>query len=98
VRSATPCHPATVGHEICTAEPWFRGVSDPLVASFHPTQLAHDAIAAYFREHYTNGARELLIHNPPVPVDPIRVEPVGPTGNIGNLQGGAVVPCGTGCE
>jgi hypothetical protein len=90
--------PATVGHEICTAEPWFRGVSYPLVASYHPTQFAHDAIAAYFREHYTNGAGELLIHNPPVPVDPIRVEPVGPTGNIGDLQGGAVVPCGTGCE
>jgi hypothetical protein len=89
--------PATVGHEICTAEPWFRGLSYPIVASFHPTQFAHDAIAAYFREHYTNGT-ELLIHNPPVPVDPIRVEPVGPTGNIGNLQGGAVVPCGNGCE
>jgi hypothetical protein len=90
--------PATVGHEICTSEPWFRGASYPFVASFHPTQLAHDAIAAYFREHYTNGAGDLLIHNPPVPVDPIRVQPVGPTGNIGNLQGGAVVPCGTGCE
>ncbi|HXP98553.1 MAG TPA: SGNH/GDSL hydrolase family protein [Solirubrobacteraceae bacterium] len=90
--------PATAGHEICTAEPWFRGLSYPIVASFHPTQFAHDAIAAYFREHYTNGAGELLIHNPPVPVDPIRVEPVGPTGNIGNLQGGAVVPCGSGCE
>ena len=38
--------PATVGHEICTTEPWFRGVSDPFVASFHPTQLAHDAIAS----------------------------------------------------
>ncbi len=90
--------PATVGHEICTAEPWFRGLSYPIVASFHPTQLAHDAIAAYFREHYTNGTGELLIHNPPVPVNPIRVQPVGATGNVGNLQGGAVVPCGTGCE
>lgn len=88
--------PATVGHEICTAEPWFRGLS--ISGSFHPTQLAHDAIAAYFRKHYTNGAGELLIHNPPVPVDPIRVQPVGATGNIGNLQGGAVVSCGSGCE
>jgi hypothetical protein len=90
--------PATVGHEICSAEPWFRGDSYPIVASFHPTQLAHDAIAAYFREHYTNGAGELLIHNPPVPVDPIRVEPVGATGNIANLQGGPVVSCGAGCD
>ncbi len=90
--------PATVGHEICTAEPWFRGVSYPLVASYHPTQFAHDAIAAYFRAHYTNAAGELLIHNPPVPVDPISVEPVGATGDVANLQGGPVIPCGPGCD
>jgi hypothetical protein len=88
----------TVGHEICTAEPWFRGVSYPIVQSFHPTQLAHDAIARYFREHYTDGSGNLLIHNPAVPSNPIHVVPSGTTGNIGNLQGGAVVPCGTGCE
>ena len=26
------------------------------------------------------------------------MQPVGATGNIGNLQGGAVIPCGAGCE
>ena len=87
----------TRGHEICTSEPWFRGLSYPIVQSFHPTQLAHDAIAAYFREHYTDGHGDLVIHNPPVPTNPIRVVPSGATGNVAELQGGAVQPCGPGC-
>lgn len=88
----------TVGHEICTPEPWFRGVSYPIVQSFHPTQFAHDAIARYFREHYTDGNGNLLIHDPAVPTDPIQVVPSGTTGNIADLQGGAGTPCGAGCS
>jgi hypothetical protein len=87
----------TVGHEICTSEPWFRGLSYPIVQSFHPTQLAHDAIARYFRERYTDGRGNLLIHNPAAPQDPLRVEPSGVTGNIAELQGGSELSCGPGC-
>jgi hypothetical protein len=87
----------TVGHEICTAEPWFRGLSYPVVQSFHPTQFAHNAIARYFRDHYTDGNGNLLVHNPAVPSNPIQVVPTGTTGNIADLQGGAGTPCGAGC-
>jgi GDSL-like Lipase/Acylhydrolase family len=87
----------TVGHEVCTSEPWFRGLSWPIGQSFHPTQLAHDEIARYFREHYTDGSGNLLIHNPPSPANPIRVGPSGVVGNLANLQGGPVGSCGAGC-
>jgi hypothetical protein len=89
--------PATVGHEICTADPWFRGLSYPIVQSFHPTQYAHDAIASYFRDHYTDGDGNVLIHNPAFAGDPITVEPTGVSGSLATLSGGAQEPCGSDC-
>ena len=88
----------TAGHEICTSEPWFRGVSFPMVASFHPTQFAHDAIARYFRDHYTDGNGNLLIHNPTILGDPITPAQSGVAGAIANLDGGPEVSCGAGCN
>lgn len=88
----------TAGHEICTSEPWFRGLSFPIVASFHPTQFAHDAIARYFRDHYTDGHGDLLIHNPTFLGNPIMPAQSGVAGAIANLNGGPEVSCGTGCN
>jgi hypothetical protein len=88
----------TVGHEICSSEPWFRGLSFPIVASFHPTQFAHDAIARYFRDHYTDGHGNLLIHNPAFLGNPITPAQSGVAGAIANLVGGPQVSCGTGCK
>lgn len=101
---------ATLGHGICSPEPWINGLragddrakfwifSPPKVVaneSFHPNQNAHDAIAKLFIDHYTDGAGNLIFSNPPRET-PIRVFS-GPEVQTGDLQVGAVQPCGTGC-
>lgn len=88
----------TVGHEVCSSEPWFRGLSYPIVQSFHPTQLAHEAITRYFRDHYTDGHGKLLLKNPPFAGNPITPVQFGVKGAIVDLSGGPLVPCGAGCQ
>jgi hypothetical protein len=87
----------TEGHEVCTADPWFRGLSYPIAQSFHPTQDAHKAIAEYFKDHYTDGHGNLLIHNPPFAGSPIPPVQSGTVGAIADLTGGPRAPCGPGC-
>lgn len=102
---------ATLGHGICSPEPWINGVragddrvkigflSPPKVVaneSFHPNQRAHDAIAQLFIDHYTDGGGNLLFVNPPRE-KPIRVF-AAPELQVGNLEVGSVQPCGAGCR
>jgi uncharacterized delta-60 repeat protein len=94
---------ATDGHEICTDHPWINGLQtgDHQIAgligseSFHPTQTGHDHIAAYFMDHYTDGAGTVLLRNPaPGPADrPAWGEPI----DLGTVDAGAVQPCGVDC-
>ena len=92
---------ATVGHGICSPEPWINGVrlgdDNWFVGneSFHPNQTAHDAIARLFMDHYTDGAGNLLVSNPQ-PSEPIRF-PTGPEIHLGDIGAGAVHGCGAGC-
>ena len=95
----------TAGHELCTSDSWFRGLSLG-GGSFHPTQVAHQQIAAWFAAHYTDGAGRLLLHNPSPASDPIRPSPSGSPATIvpihahpplgGCLQGCAVELQGSG--
>lgn len=70
---------ATAGHGVCAKQAWINGVRfgddtfgwsslpiPKLVAneSFHPNQMAHDAITALFIERYTDGSRNLIVRNP----------------------------------
>lgn len=68
---------ATRGHELCsdTDDRWINGIvpgddidAGPLdriaFESFHPNQKAHDAIARYFVDHYTDGLGGLLVSSP----------------------------------
>jgi hypothetical protein len=96
----------TIGHELCTNDSWFRGLSSPIQQSFHPTQVAHDQIAAWFAAHYTDGAGHLVLSDPPPATDPIRPSPSGTPGSIvpihasappgGCLQGCAIHIQGSG--
>lgn len=92
---------ATNGHGVCSADPWINGlrldIADRAAAreSFHPNQKAHDAIAGYFIDHYTDGSGRLLLRNPAA-ARPIR--PPGGAGIVlGDLAAGAVRQCGAGC-
>jgi hypothetical protein len=66
---------ATIGHELCsdTSDRWINGLlfghdfyAGPIgfaSESFHPNQKAHDAIARYFVNHYTDGQGDILVSN-----------------------------------
>jgi lysophospholipase L1-like esterase len=93
---------ATVGHGVCSGDGrWInpgRWGDDEFVIgneSMHPNQSAHDAIAQFFIDHYTDGAGRLLLTNPP-PGNPIRPQP-GAGIILGNLSAGAVQKCGAAC-
>ena len=97
---------ATVGHGVCTDDPWINGLrlgddGGPFGQkwigneSFHPSQKAHDAIASLFLERYTDGAGNLLVSNP-APAGPIR-PPTGPEIRLGQVDVGAALPCGASC-
>jgi GDSL-like lipase/acylhydrolase family protein len=99
--------PATVGHEICSDQPWVNGMrwfnSDSWNVSaseaFHPNELAHDAIAAYFMSHFVSNGR-LIFTNPPEqePILPVLDAPII-HGDLaaGALQGGSPAPCVQAC-
>jgi hypothetical protein len=97
---------ATLGHELCTSSSWFRGISEPIQQSFHPTQTAHQHIAQWFVAHYTDGHGKLLLHDPPAGADPIPPTLNDTPGNIvpldvqtpsgGCLQGCAIELLGSG--
>jgi len=93
---------ATAGHGICSSDSWINGVrwgNDKFAVigdeSFHPSQRAHDAIASYFVDHYTDGSGRLLISNPD-PSPPIRPE-TGPEIRLGHVDVGPSRPCGAAC-
>jgi lysophospholipase L1-like esterase len=93
---------ATAGHGVCSPDEWINGVrlgDDSWYGkgneSFHPNQKAHDAIASYFIDHYTDGAGHLLVENP-APSPPIRPQS-GPEINFGQIDGGAARKCGADC-
>jgi lysophospholipase L1-like esterase len=96
---------STIGHELCsdTSQRWINGVrggDDALGAlvgseSFHPNQYAHDAIARYFIDHYTNGAGRLVVADPP-PGPPTRT-PDDSRVYLGSLSADVSSPCGTQC-
>jgi lysophospholipase L1-like esterase len=92
----------TAGHGLCSPDPWINGArfgDDKYIfvanESFHPNQKAHDAIAAYFMEHYTDGANRLLATNPE-PSAPIRPG-TGPEIRLGQVSAWAVQGCGASC-
>jgi lysophospholipase L1-like esterase len=67
--------PVTYGHEICSDQPWVNGLLGGAIGpdneSFHPNELAHDAIADWFMKHYTADGRLLFTNpEPEPPIDP----------------------------
>ncbi len=100
-----PIDGVTRGHEICSKDPWInglRGGNDVGLAfaaeSFHPNQSGHQAIAEYFKSHYTDGNGHLTFANPPAaPTIPVFGGPVGTI--VGAVQGSPVgtVNCGASC-
>jgi hypothetical protein len=100
--------PATAGHEICSAKEWVNGFKwgssgtwwKPVAPeSFHPNELAHDAIASYFISHYMSNGH-LIFTNPEqqAPILPVLDSPIN-HGDLsaGGLQGGTEVPCIQAC-
>jgi lysophospholipase L1-like esterase len=92
----------TAGHGVCSPDEWINGVrlgDDSWYGkgkeSFHPNQKAHDAIATYFLDHYTDGNGQLLVQNPE-PAAPIRPE-TGAEIRIGQVDVGPVQKCGADC-
>ncbi|MBM7773978.1 lysophospholipase L1-like esterase [Actinokineospora baliensis] len=96
-----PLFAVTAGHEICTgtddAPAWITGLHlTDIQESFHPNQLGHDAIAAYFLEHYVDDQGRLLFANP-APNPTIR-GPRGPiTVAVGNVRADPSGQCGVEC-
>lgn len=99
---------ATAGHGVCSAEPWINGIrlgNDRIwgwipkgVAneSIHPNQKAHDAIAAFFMTHYTDGNGNLTFTNSQRQA-PIRVAGA-PELTAGEIEAGAMQRCGSDCR
>jgi lysophospholipase L1-like esterase len=94
---------ATAGHEICADDNWINGLrpGDDILGvigneSFHPNQRAHDAIARFFVDHYTDGNGQLLMSDP-AQSDPLRPAR-GPELTNGTVSAGAVDSCGIGCQ
>jgi lysophospholipase L1-like esterase len=92
----------TVGHGVCSSDAWINGArlgDDSWYRkgneSFHPNQKAHDAIASYFIDHYTDGNKHLLVANPD-PEAPIRSD-TGPEIQLGDVDIGAARQCGADC-
>lgn len=92
----------TAGHGVCSSDEWINGArlgDDSWFGkgneSFHPNQKAHDAIATYFLDHYTDGNGQLVIQNPE-PAAPIRPE-TGAEIRIGQVDAGPVQRCGADC-
>ncbi|GAA2986918.1 SGNH/GDSL hydrolase family protein [Actinokineospora diospyrosa] len=96
-----PLFAVTAGHEICTgtddAPAWVNALRlDDIQESFHPNQLGHDAIAAYFLKHYVDDQGRLLFANPE-PNPTIR-GPRGPiTVAVGNVRADPSGQCGVEC-
>ncbi len=89
----------TEAHGVCASDPWVNGLIAGIYGvdpeSFHPNVAAHQAIAQYFLDHYTDGSGNLLVANPE-PSAPIRPE-VGQSLHLATLNGTVVQDCGAGC-
>ena len=92
----------TAGHGVCSSDAWINGarVGDDSWyrkgnESFHPNQKAHEAIASYFIDHYTDGNKHLLVTNPE-PEAPITPS-TGPEIDFGDIDVGAADRCGADC-
>jgi hypothetical protein len=86
----------TAGHGVCDEDPWVNGIiAYDTQQSFHPNPRAHEAVASYFIDHYTDGQGNLLVANPP-PSGTIRPN-VGHSLRLATLNGTVLQNCGAGC-
>jgi hypothetical protein len=89
----------TQGHDVCSDDPWVNGIMPGIYGvepeSLHPNVAAHQAIARYFIDHYTDGRGNLLVANPE-PSAPIRPA-VGQSMHLATLKGTVQQSCGVGC-
>jgi lysophospholipase L1-like esterase len=89
----------TQGHDVCSDDPWINGLRLGLdgveAESFHPNVTAHQRIAQYVVDHYTDGQGNLLVANPE-PSEPIRPA-VGHSMHLATLRGYVQQSCGAQC-